>query len=185
MTRAARRPFDFYETPRHYVRALKAVIGSPRGHCFSPCVGDGAIAMRFPRAQWITNDWDRKRGADYHMNATRPKLWDTLCQQHEGTRWDWTIDNPPFEVEQAILTLALEYSTNVAMLARLSFLEPTRARLPFWACYGERCTKIILPRHSFTGAGSDMQTCQWLIWWGAQRGPGRTYWADRKGRIIR
>lgn len=178
----ARRAFDFYETPRHYTRALKAVIGSPRDHCFAPCVGDGAIVGMFRKARWTTNDWNPKREADLHLNATRGRVWNLVSKRD---RIDWTIDNPPFEVEQSILELALEYSTNVAMLARLSFLEPTRNRQPFWRTWGERCTKIILPRHSFDGIGSDMQTCMWLIWWGAQHKAGRTHWADREGRIIR
>lgn len=189
-----RRAFDFYETPRHYVSALKAVIGSPRGRAFAPCVGDHAIVRLFPKLQWTTNDWDPKREAAYHMNAARLKLWDRATETDGESRpFDWTIENPPFEVEQSILALALEYSVNVAFLARLSLLEPTLKRTPFWAEHGERCTKIILSRYSFyamtrkdgrPGSQSDNQTCMWLVWWGAQRGPGRTYWADRKGKIL-
>lgn len=173
----ARRPFDFYETPQHYTRALAQVIGAPKGRAYEPCVGDGAIVRAFPSLQWTTNDWNPKRAADTHYNATKAKAWGTLGFQ-------WCITNPPFDAVLPILENALRFHPNVAFLARLSFLEPTFGRTDFWRRYGERATIIFLPRHSFTGDGnSDNQTCIWLIWWAAQLGPGRHYFSKDRGDV--
>lgn len=179
----ARQPFDFYETPPHYIRALKDVIGAPTGILYEPCVGRGQIARRFPSFdRVVTNDLDRRREADTHYNAALgARAWGTLG-------YSWVITNPPFSQELQILKLALMFTPNVAMLARLSFLEPTKDRTPFWDRYGADCTVIVLPRYSFRNndegkRATDNMTCCWLVWWRAQRKGGHLHWTHR--RLVR
>lgn len=162
-----RRPLDYYETPPHYVRALLDVIGQPRGPVYEPCVGRHAITRYFVNAgPVVTNDINPNRRADSHLDATDRMSWGTLG-------FNWCITNPPFSDELPILKNALRHCKNVAFLARLSFLEPTRARVKFFKVWGAP-TVIVLPRYSFRrnadgDKGSDNQTCIWMIWWEAQK----------------
>lgn len=158
-----RRTFDFHETPVHYLTALSWAIGKDiAGKAYAPCVGTGAIPAHFTKLRWRTNDWDPKRVAHTHYNATRPKAWGTLG-------YDWCIENPPFEVELPIVQHALQWCKNVAVLARLSFLEPTKDRTDFWRRHADSVHVIMLPRYSFRlnddgNRGSDNMTCCWLVW---------------------
>lgn len=157
-----RRPLDFYETPPHYIEALQRVIGVPSGRLIEPCVGKGAIVEQLTvEGQWTTNDLNpRLPWAAHHLDATRQRLW--------RGRFDWAITNPPFSQELPILRHALRYCDNVAMLARLSFLEPTIERRLFWSRWQRNVEVIVLPRYSFKkvrGArATDTMTCCWLVW---------------------
>jgi predicted RNA methylase len=167
-----RRPFDFYETPPHYVHALLHVIGPMKGKViYEPCVGKGHIASRLTNggATLYTNDLDPKRKAKWHRDATLAASWGELG-------FDWVITNPPFMHEQAILEQALAFGKNVAFLARLSFLEPTRSRRAFWRRHRPKLEVIVLPRYSFRPNAegkrqTDSMTCCWLIW--RERGHSR------------
>ena len=164
-----RRKFDFYETPPHYLKALRDVIGEIDGNAYEPCVGKGNIVQFFDGADWTTNDLDPKRDANTHHDAS----------DGAGDAWgrlgiDWCITNPPFSQELPILVNALRWSRNVAFLGRLSFLEPTEDRFPFWQEWAKRCTVIVLPRYSFRlndqgKKQTDSMTCAWFVWWAAQK----------------
>jgi hypothetical protein len=161
----ARRTFDFYETPPHYVTALQKVIGVPRGSLIEPCVGKGAlIDLVKVDGIWRTNDLNPRRMAHTHLDASKVRTWRRLTDS--GTQpFTWGITNPPFRRMLPIVRLMLGYCRNVAVLARLSFLEPTFARGLFWKRWTPGVEVILLPRYSFTGNGkSDNQTCVWLVW---------------------
>lgn len=163
-----RRPFDFYETPPHYTRALVTHYGGfITGNICDPCVGKGNIVtqLRLRPSKVTTNDLDPKRRADTHDDAGRRQFWRRACG---GVKFDWTITNPPFAQELPILRLARQHSRFVAMLARLSFLEPTHGRAGFWTRYADALTVIVLPRYSFRDNDdgkrqTDMMTCCWLV----------------------
>jgi hypothetical protein len=159
-----RRPFDFYETPPHYIEPLLALIGPLEGQrVYEPCVGRGHISQYLTSALELrTNDIDRTRAADTHLDARLLEAW------WESELWDWTITNPPFSDELLILNRAIEASRNVAFLARLSFLEPTRTRAIFWDIYPPT-DLIVLPRYSFRlddrgRRQTDNVTCCWVVW---------------------
>src|SRR5687768_7957921 len=93
-----RQPHDFYETPPHYLEALYTVLltkgRAPKmGVVYEPCVGGRAIAdfieQNFEYKNIYTNDLDKKRNADWHLDARSTRAWDML-------KIDWTITNPPF-----------------------------------------------------------------------------------------
>lgn len=157
-----RHTLDQYETPPHYIEALLDVIGPVQGVVYEPCVGTGCISRALTDAVVFTNDIDPAIEADTHFDAAEDgEAWGTLG-------YDWIITNPPFKQELAILQQALRWGRQVAFLARLSFLEPTVEREPFWQDHPPTGL-IVLPRYSFRNndAGeraTDSVTCCWLVW---------------------
>jgi hypothetical protein len=160
------RKYSFFETPPHYIAALISEVNI-FGYVFEPCVGDGAIAdalRTLPSVRYVvTNDIDHKRSARNHEDARNIDTW----ADHDY-KFDWAVTNPPFSDELVILENALATVPNVAFLARLSFLEPTKDREYL---LGENPPQqiIVLPRYSFrlNDAGkrqTDNVTCCWLVW---------------------
>ena len=150
-----RREHDFYETPAYYVEQLIRRAGVlPDSLVFEPCAGDGAISRHFE--QCFTNDIDFGREAHYHFDAAEP--WPGVLSA------DWIISNPPFGQALSIVQEAVSRRANVAMLLRISFLEPTKQREQFLLKHPPSGL-IYLPRYSFTGNGkSDMSTVAWMLW---------------------
>jgi hypothetical protein len=123
-----------------------------------PCVGTGDLIAGREDVLW-TNDVDENREATYHLNAAAPAAWGIF------PRVPWVVTNPPFNLAHQILTCALDFALEgVAMLLRLSFLEPTEQRAHM---LNRRppTRMLVLPRISFTGDGkTDNVTCAWLVW---------------------
>jgi hypothetical protein len=157
----ARRTHDFYETPAWMTTALLRRVWLV-GPILEPCVGDGAIARVLRRqkdAIVITNDIDQSRQADFHLDATADDLW--LSQSIR-----WIVSNPPFTLADAIVPRAWASTRfgGVAMLLRITWLEPTDGRQRFLAEHPPRRV-IVLPRWSFRRTGkTDSVTCGWFIW---------------------
>jgi hypothetical protein len=157
-----RRPLDQYETPPHYVEPLLQLVGPLAGlRVYEPCVGKWHIARFLTEGTLTTNDLDPACAATFHFDARDNIAWPI-------EPYDWTITNPPFSDELQILLHALRWSKNVAMLARLSFLEPTLDRGPFWSAHPPTDI-IVLPRYSFRlndegKRQTDNVTCCWLVW---------------------
>ncbi len=150
-----RRYLDAYMTPPYFVDVLREAIDI-QGNIFEPCVGDGAIARFFPDC--VTNDIDTRWQARYHFDASQP--WN----RQFPTRLDWVITNPPFSKAYEILLESLDHAPRVAMLLRISFLEPTKQRCDFLELHPPTGL-IYLPRYSFKQNGkSDMATVMWAIW---------------------
>ena len=157
-----RRAWDFYETPAAVTDALLAVVPvGPGAAVYEPCAGDGAIVRRLPPdCQVWTNDRDPARGADTHHDATTAAAWAVAPA--------WVVTNPPFRAAFAIARQACAVATRgVALLVRLSFLEPTRERGAWLAAHPPDLV-LVLPRPSFTGDGrTDAVTVAWLVWYAA------------------
>lgn len=161
-----RRANDWYPTPSWATQMLvdRVMMG---GFVLECCSGDGAIANALktstPKAHLVTtNDLDPKWEADYQADATDARWWNS----HEvACRWNWVVTNPPFNVAAKILPLAVEHAFNgVAMLLRLSYLEPCAGRVR-WLVEHPPTRLIVLPRISFTGDGkTDSVTCAWYVW---------------------
>lgn len=162
----ARRCHDAYMTPEWAAQELLARLPSisPHHTVLEPCAGDGAIANVFTLAghNVVTVDIDENKTVDVYADMADPVSWGWLTA---GAHFDWIITNPPFNQAHLIVPLALEHArVGVAMLLRLSFLEPTKKREAFLACYPPQA-QIVLPRISFTGDGkTDTVTCGWLVW---------------------
>ncbi len=152
-----RRPWDFYPTPAWATEALLRSVPEIGGPILEPCSGAGDITRILITAghQVATNDLNPRTDADTHEDAAIASL-----RGH-----DWIVSNPPFNQAPAIVANAVRHArVGVAMLLRLSFLEPcdNRAR---WLESHPPDRLLILPRISFTGDGNtDSVTCGWMVW---------------------
>lgn len=158
-----RHTLDFYETPPHFVNVLREHVDIT-GNIFEPCDGDGAISRHFkssPACRVATNDIDVHRKTDYHFDARL----DWMDHAPDDLRdLDWVVSNPPFATALSIIEQSLAFGCPVAMLLRISFLEPTRKRVSFLREHAPSGL-IYLPRYSFTNNGkSDMTTVMWALW---------------------
>lgn len=156
-----RRVNDFYPTPEWATRELLERV-AVYGTVLEPCVGAGdmaAVLRNHLMVRVLTNDLDRNHPADYHEDATDPAFW-----RRFGDSLDWVVTNPPFIVADRILPLAVRYANHVAMLLRLTYLEPCEGRA-LWLANNPPSALIVLPRISFTGDGkTDSATCAWMVW---------------------
>ena len=156
-----RRERDFYPTPAWATEILLDRV-MVSGSVLEPCAGQGHIANALRRGrrrvEVVTNDVDPRLTADFHLDA----LFDEFATKFKV---DWIISNPPFNLADLIVPRCLEMAEwGVAMLLRLSWLEPTKARGSFLE-KNPPSTLIILPRISFTGDGStDSVTTAWFVW---------------------
>jgi tRNA1(Val) A37 N6-methylase TrmN6 len=158
---------DAYFTPSSAVLALKRTVYIPQpanSIVLEPCAGMGAIAAHFPNA--LTNDIDPAMATDYHADA---RTW----FPHPSMNGDvsWVITNPPFNQAETMLADQWlprmwngEITNGIALLLRLTFLEPTKSRGKLLKEHPPT-SLIVLPRHSFTGDGkTDSVTCAWFVW---------------------
>lgn len=156
----SRRAHDFYPTPAWATEVLlERWVIDRMPYVLEPCAGDGAIAnvLKAHGIDVRTNDIDTSRDVDTYYDATAPNLWDK--------RPFYVVSNPPFSLASQIVPRAVESAIyGVAMLLRLSFLEPCEDRVVFLANHPPT-RQLVLPRISFTGDGkTDNVTCAWFIW---------------------
>jgi hypothetical protein len=159
MSRKSANPLEFFETPIGLTRALVQRLHL-YGTILEPCVGDGAIARELQKLDLhvVTNDIDPERPADFTLDATQLSNWDMF------PRCDFVVTNPPFSKALEILQCAFAHAeVGVAMMLRLSFLEPCEPRAR-WLHKHPPNRVIVLPRVSFDGKGNDQVTCCWLVW---------------------
>lgn len=166
--------FDYYPTPdwqtQELMRVLKPALrlftGYGHSRALEPCVGEGHIVNAFSRADWLpflnwtTNDLDPRHKASHHEDASRE---DALIWERDT--WDYVITNPPFDQASSILARALPRTkVLVAMLLRISFLEPTEEREQLLA-NNPPDKLVVMKRWSYRANGStDSVTSAWFIW---------------------
>lgn len=170
-----RRPMDFYETSKEAVDALvehylKGNFGR-EARILEPCCGEDAITKALEDNGYnsvLTNDADWGRMANYHYDARKHTF--------SGDKISVVVTNPPFNQAFDILKNLHPQVDAVALLLRLTFLEPTKDRGP-WLAKNPPNKLIVLPRYSFTGDGkTDSVTCAWMIW--------DKHFPDRDGVVI-
>lgn len=160
-----RRDGDFYPTPAWMTRALLKRLPNLRPLCIlEPCSGDGAIVRELTSPHVVMNDIVERPPLlpDFLLDATQRSSWTAF---RRFAPFDLVITNPPFDVGFDIAQHALEFAgRGVALLLRLTFLEPTELRGPWLQAHPpERL--IVMPRHDFRGNGStDSVTSAWMIW---------------------
>lgn len=182
---AARRELDYYPTPAWMTRALLSRVAL-FGDVLEPCSGFDAIAdvLRAAGKDVITNDVNPATPAHWHLDATELNTWIQLDASAPGC----VVTNPPFNLADQIVPFALNMTTvvTVAMMLRLSWLEPTEARARFLEQHPPT-RLIVLPRHDWRGNGStDSVTSAWFVWdRGAKRGIDVVTKAERDELIAR
>ena len=176
-------PLDFYETPAWQTRVLAHHV-SIEGHCYEPCVGNGAIpnalddGRRLGKRYWRLNDIDPHWPADTHLDATTPEAW-------TAPQVDWVVSNFPFGVATPIVKHAHRIArVGVAVLLRLSWLEPTADRREFLGdCPPDLL--IVLPRTRYNpnSKSVDSVTTAWMVWYTAHGEPDQ-FSHGRTGIIV-
>lgn len=148
----ARRPRDAYYTPEAATLALLTHVPFISGTILEPCAGEGHIVRPLEA-----------------MDAGFVIASDITTGNDARTWWpethiDWVVTNPPFNQAFEIVQNAHNHCDNLAMLLRLSWLEPTHKRGE-WLQRNPPNQIIVLPRISFTGDGkTDSVTCAWMVW---------------------
>jgi hypothetical protein len=96
-------------------------------------------------------------------DMTDPREWDRVVAEHGAP--DWVVTNPPFVSAFPILANAVRHAkVGVAFLSRVTFIEPVRARGPWFQAHPHD-QRIVLERYSYTGDGrNDATTTEWLIY---------------------
>lgn len=163
----ARRDEDFYATPTWQTLALHArrPILDWGGVHLEPCVGDGAIVRALNTAlPFVTNDVVPRGDLvpDFLLDARQPETWAAF--QRAG-RLDVVITNPPFDVAFDIAQHAYDAAEiGLALLLRLSWLEPTEDRGP-WLREHPPTRVIVMPRYDYRRNGkTDSVTSAWMLW---------------------
>lgn len=155
----ARRKNDFYPTPSSVTEELLKHV-QVKGTVLEICSGaeDISKVLRANNLTTYTNDIALYTHAQSHFDAAS----DQLYLYHKDA--DWVVTNPPFNQAIGIVKKAVEKVPNVAMLLRISFLEPTYDRQD-WLHENPPNKVIYLPRISFTGDGkTDSVTHFWCVW---------------------
>lgn len=163
----ARHDEDFYATPAWMTQALlrRVPLALWEVGLVEPCVGNGAILRELPAlADVLTNDLVARPPVvpAFLLDARAPSTWDAFAV---AGRLDVVVTNPPFDVAFDIVQPAWDaVRVGVALLLRLSWLEPTEDRGP-WLAAHPPTRVIVLPRHDFRGNGkTDSVTSAWMVW---------------------
>jgi hypothetical protein len=158
-----------YFTPKSLTTALLQNI-KVEGTVLEPCSGEGWIAdvLDSYELNVITNDIDEKFNTQFNLDATNESFWRKMKEDFGPI--SFCITNPPFSQAHVFMKEAYKLATTgIALLVRLSFLEPCEGRDKFLAS-NPPSQIIVMPRVSFTGDGkSDSVTCAWLIWYKDKR----------------
>ncbi len=155
---------DFYETPQKLTQTLLSHYPFIEGEILEPCAGNNAIASYLIEQGYKVRATDLVQGKD--NDATQPQYWENLAKKP-----DWTVTNPPFNQAEKILEHSLNFSQlGVALLLRLSFLEPCKTRAELLKLSADNLATIIFinPRPKFrpdTKNGTDSVTVAWFVWW--------------------
>lgn len=182
--RTERDPMDRYYTPPELVHAAITRIwpiwypesNAAKARVLEPCAGQLAIPRAWdqweierPCPWWTTNDLDLASPAHTHDDL----LTVDWTARNGGEPYDLAITNPPYRHTAAVLRHLCAHSEAVALLVRLSMLEPTQDRGELLRS-GEGLSghtlkrAIVTPRVSFRatqgGSRTDTMTTAWMIW---------------------
>jgi hypothetical protein len=167
---------DQYFTPQALVwPLLREIQFNADALYFEPCAGDGAIAKAFTTDSnevnedlFVTADIDTDlKGLEYRgFDATDSKEWANGFTMFNP---DWVITNPPYKQPDcdAIIRNAWEFAEEgIAMLLRLSYLEPCQNRAKFLKEANLSNLIIFNPRPQFIPGkkATDSSTVAWFVW---------------------
>jgi hypothetical protein len=175
-TTSSRNKFDAYYTPPELTRALLALWMLPAGcQIGEPCAGDGWISRELEQTGHYVRSGDLNPDSEIGREHTPLDFFSRTAGQYYDDV-DAIITNPPYAGAPRFVRRALEFTDRVAMLLRLSFLEPCEGN-PDSArtdLLDKLSRVIVLPRVSFIQgkSGTDSATCAWFIWEPGHRGRG-------------
>lgn len=164
----ARRKLDQYFTPLFFTEVLhNHPIITDDQKLFEPCSGQGDIVQVLDlegKRLVVTNDIDGELPSDFHADARKPECFDFIRNDPDPKSWV-IVTNPPFRSAFPILQNAVASgASKVALLVRLTFLEPTDERQA-WLKQNPPSQIIIMPRWSFLNNGkTDSATYAWIVW---------------------
>jgi len=164
---------DQYFTPPGLIYPLlKEMRFNADAIYFEPCAGDGAIAKALATEINEENilaadiDHDLKGLGMNGFDATDTEEW---CHRYGRFRPDWVITNPPYKQPDCdqIIQNAWEFAEEgIAMLLRLSYLEPCQNRDKFLKEAYLSHLIIFNPRPQFIPGkkATDSSTVAWFVW---------------------
>lgn len=167
---------DQYFTPPALVwPLLREIKFSADAIYFEPCAGDGAIAKAMTTDSnevnsdlFTTADIDGSlSGLDVpDFDATDARQW---SGHFDWVNPDWVISNPPYKQPDcdAIIQNAWDFAAvGIAMLLRLSYLEPCQGRAKFLKEAKLSNLIIFNPRPQFIPGkkATDSSTVAWFVW---------------------
>lgn len=174
-----RHDHDFYRTSALLTRALLCRV-QLKGNVLECCSGDGAIAQELEKHCYqssyhvpfnvLTNDLVDQCCHQANVDVTQEASWGNLTHGLlSAEQIDWVITNPPFNKAHEIVPLAYKYTqTGIAMLLRLSYLEPCSNRAQWLQQHRHNLSNLIVfsPRPKFRSdtSGSDAVTVAWFVW---------------------
>lgn len=172
-----RRSLDAYMSAGWFLEPILPILGEG-SVVLEPCCGAGDLSSGLAARGFsvVANDLDPAREADFHLDAADPLSW------MEFPDVDWVVSNLPFNQAIRILPHAVRHARRgVAVVLRLTFLEPTKDRRE-WLSQNPLSCQIVLPRYSFTGDGrTDSVTCAWMVWERGEPPAVFSWFPDRGG----
>lgn len=163
-------PNDQYFTPPELVHVLQRSVSFFADETyFEPCAGDGAINKCFSNAM-ITADLDPDMDVDVpRFDATLHQDWVCHFAERGIETVDWVITNPPYKQPDcdAIIQNAWDFANKgIAMLLRLSYLEPCKGRAQFLKDNWLSHLIVLNPRPQFIPGKktTDSSTAAWFVW---------------------
>ena len=189
-----RDPLDRYYTPESATQALLDYMG-PRiyGVVWEPCCGQdwiGRVVRKHPGVERVIL-------TDVDPDSAREEEFDFLSSEAVFDFQDWIVTNPPYVIPHwrngtatasDFVREALAYQKDraqasamtpcgVAMLLRLSWLEPCKEREDIFREHPPTDV-LILPRvHYINAPGSNNMTSAWVIWDPTRQGQQTVRWA--------
>jgi len=153
---------DRYYTPS--AQLTKVLLDNVKitGSVLEPCCGQKDISFVLEKENLNVISTDLDMGAQYDANFQT--YWDSILHPI-----DWVITNPPYiqPTCQNIIEKAFEKAQiGIAMLLRLTYLEPCSNRSQFLQNYPLSDLLILNPRPKFRAdkKGSDNTTVAWFVW---------------------
>lgn len=164
---------DQYFTDERLVMVLGEYLDSfDRQSIVDPCCGEGSISTVLRGLGGRLLSFDRDPGLEYpDLVFDARDSFDKLPARYRVI-WgnpDWVITNPPYRQPDCQEIIENSYShavVGVAMLLRLSYLEPCKNRVEFLRKAWLSHLLVFNPRPQFRAdtRGTDSSTVAWFVW---------------------
>jgi len=183
-------PLERFDRPAWMTAALlekvPAVGGGRKGLIVEPCAGNGAIVEVLEHHYRSVRSYDLEpRTLDLPLLGT---VRDVGVQRADATSkafWlemlalgvTWGVSNPPFSLGTEIRNLARDLGLRLALLLRVTALEPTEDRAPRLEA-DPPSDLVLMPRGTFAGPGTaftggDIASAFWFVWRYPDARPGQ------------